>query len=111
MHQLISRYYQISAGVSLLLVLALMMPTLILVVGSVNPDASLSLVFENPLEEEREEERSGGEDEVKEMHASLPLEIGHRDDFDGVAARQHAYQLGAYSSELPIPYLPPEQAV
>ncbi len=111
MHQFISTYQKLVAGISLLLVLALMMPTLVLVVGTMNPNTTLSVVFENPMEEEREEERSSGEDEVKEMKAySLPLEIANRDEFDASAARQHAYELGTYTFDLPIPYLPPEQA-
>jgi len=96
-------------AVSLVMVLVLLAPTMIHVFVSFQPEGSFELLIENSTEEEREEERSSGEDESKEIKGyTLPLEISHRDDFGSLAARKHAYELGAYSTDFPIPYLPPE---
>jgi len=111
MHRLAINYQRLTMGLSLLVVFSLMAPTIVLVTDSLVPHISFTGVFENPIEEEREEERSSGEDEVKEYKVyTLPYQLSQRDEFDALAARQHAYELGSYISDLPIPYLPPEPA-
>ena len=93
------------------MVLLLLVPTVMHVFITANPDGSYEILIENPIEEEREEERSSGEEEMKELKEyTLPYELAHRDDFGALAARMHTYELGAYTSDLPIPYLPPELA-
>jgi len=95
----------------MVMVLLLLSPTVMHVFITANPDSSYELLIENPIEEEREEERSSAEEEMKEVKEyTLPCQLAHRDDFGSLAARMHTYELGSYTSDLPIPYLPPEPA-
>ena len=90
------------------LVILLLTPTYFSLIKSLDSD-SIDLVFENPVEEEREEERSSAEDEIKELKEfTLPLEFLDKGSFSIDLAIKHQYAFRAYSSTLPVPYMPPE---
>lgn len=94
---------------SVMLALLMLTPTFISLLTIANPESTISLVMENPLEEEREEERSSGEEDLKELKEfTMPSELASKDTYSTPYLVRYQYTIKQYSSELSVPYMPPE---
>ena len=93
----------------MIVVLLLLTPTAVSLLSLAHPDASIGLIMENPLEEEREEERSGGEEDLKELKEyTLPAEQTRNGAATNNLAIRHPYTHKWYSSVLSVLDWPPE---
>jgi hypothetical protein len=109
MNSSINIFKRLLSCTCVVLALLLLTPTFVSLLSLVHPETSISLVMENPLEEEREEERSSGEEDLKELKEfTLPAELMNKDAYSMILSIRHQYVLSVYSSVFSVPDLPPE---
>lgn len=85
------------------------MPTAIQIIVD-SADDSFIYIFDNPMEEDREEERSAnGENEIEEVKEfTIPFTISVVLYFESQLINYRNYQLAIYAADLSVPTIPPE---
>ena len=97
-------------SISIVLTGVFFAPVIASIYGMLENEYAAELLFENPVEEEQESERSSLEDEIKEWLEEKVLNDEH--GLESLYAKNHShfYILGSYTFVGSVPTMPPEVA-